>query len=629
MSVPLSVIILTYNEEQNIRNCLESVKDLSDQIFIVDSYSTDKTLEIAREYTNNIYQNPFIDQARQFNWALDNLPIKTEWIMRLDADERLTPELHNEIVRKIPDMPEVVTGLYMKRQVYFMGRWMKHGGYYPIWLLRIFRKGKAICEQKNMDEHIVVLEGKTENLANDIIDENHKGLSFWVDKHNKFASREMMEIMKSGKEEKGQTIKPNLLGHAVQRKRWLKKNLYLKLPLLLRSFFYYIYRYFFKLGFLDGKEGLIFHFLQGFWYRFLVDAKIYEMKKSEASIESLLIPSKSHFVQIKKPVVILETLESNSNLNALKKQFSNAFTRLSIADDFNKANSVFIKPNLGYPVYKKGVTTRKEFIEGLIAALREINNKTMIYIGEGEGGYNSFSMNEAFKNMGFYDLEKKYPNVRIINLSKTPSQDVAINTPKGTCNLDLPKIFFEEIDFSISCPVPKVHCMTGVSLSYKNQWGCLPDAMRLKDHYILDHIVSKISHILKFKYAFLDGKYGLNINGPMVGDPVEVNWFAASNSLGAFDTVVSEMMGFDWREIKHLMVTSDYGFIPKREDISIIGDIGSLKKQFVLKRDFWNYPALAAFNSKKITHLVYFSRLAKLLHDIMYTFRKRPIEDKD
>lgn len=627
MSLPVSIIILTYNEEQNIRNCLESVKVLSDQIFIVDSYSTDKTLEIAREYTDNIYQHPFEDQARQFNWALDNLPLKTEWIMRLDADERLTSELCNEIVKKLSDMPEVITGLYMKRRVYFMGRWMKHGGYYPTWLLRMFRRNKATCEQKNMDEHIVILDGKTDKFTNDIIDENNKGLSFWIEKHNKFAEREMMEIVCSREVIEGQTIIPKLMGDPVQRKRWFKKNLYLKLPLLLRSFFYYIYRYFIKFGFLDGKEGLIFHFLQGFWYRFLVDAKIYEMRKVKNQKSALSISSEPYSISIMKPVIILEKLESGTDLNALKKQFSNAFTKLSIADDFNKAKAVFIKPNLGYPVYKKGVTTQKEFIEGLVSALREINSKTTIYIGEGEGGYNSFSMNEAFRNMGFFDLEKEYPQVRIINLSKMPSLDVDIHTPKGTSKIDLPKIFFDEIDFSISCPVPKVHCMTGVSLSHKNQWGCLPDQMRLKDHHVLSDIVSKISNILKFRYAFLDGKYGLNINGPMIGDPVEVNWFVASNSLGAFDSVVSEMMGFDWEKIKHLKMAGEYGFIPKREDLNIIGDIESLKRKFVLKRDFWNYPALAAFHSKSLTHIVYFSRVAKLIHDIMYTFRKRPIEE--
>jgi len=327
-----------------------------------------------------------------------------------------------------------------------------------------------------------------------------------------------------------------------------------------------------------------------------------------------------------KPVVVLERLKTGIDLNSMKNQFTRSFEHLFFHDNFNKANAVLIKPNLTYPVYKKGVTTRIEFIESLVAALRGINSKTTIYIGEGDGGYNSFSITDAFKNKGFFDLERKYPRVKIINLSKMPSQEVKIDTAKGICAINLPQIFFDEIDFSISCPVPKVHCMTVISLSYKNQWGCIPDTMRLKDHYILNHIVSKISDILKFRYAFLDGKYGLNGNGPMVGEPVELNWFAASNSLGAFDAVVSEMMGFDWGKIKHLKMAGEYGFIPKKEDIYMVGDIDSLKRKFILKRDYWNYPALVAFNSKSLTNLVYFSKLAKPIHDVMYFFRKRAIE---
>ena len=234
-------------------------------------------------------------------------------------------------------------------------------------------------------------------------------------------------------------------------------------------------------------------------------------------------------------------------------------------------------------------------------------------------------MSDAFRDMGFLEIEKEFPQVKIINLSKIPSKEIEIDTPRGPYKIALPEIFFNEIDFSISCPLPKVHCMTKITLSYKNQWGCLPDVMRLKNHYMFDYIISKVSDILKFRYAFLDGKYGLTNNGPMVGDPIEVNWFAASNSLGAFDMIVSEMMGFDWRKVGHLKMAAKYGFIPNREDTQVIGDIESLKRKFVLKRNIWNYPALTAFHSPKLTHLFYFSIWAKLLHDVMYTFRKRPI----
>ena len=223
-------------------------------------------------------------------------------------------------------------------------------------------------------------------------------------------------------------------------------------------------------------------------------------------------------------------------------------------------------------------------------------------------------------------LHKTYPNVEIINLSKVETRIVEMKANGKPYPLRLPEIFFNEIDFSITCPLPKVHCMTGITLSFKNQWGCLPDTMRLKNHYVFDEIISQVSDILKFRYAFLDGKYGLDNNGPMMGVPVEVNWFVASNSLGAFDRVVSGMMGFDWQRIGHLKMAEKYGFMPTADEIQIIGDPDVLEKEIYIKRNFWNYPALAAFHSKNLTHLFYFSMWAKLLHDVMYTFRKRPID---
>jgi len=324
-----------------------------------------------------------------------------------------------------------------------------------------------------------------------------------------------------------------------------------------------------------------------------------------------------------KPIIFAEKLQNDDHLN---NQFQRAFKELSLVDEFNKAKAVFIKPNLTYPKYKEGVTTRIEFIERLVANLQKINKTIKIYIVDGEGGYNSFSMTEAMKTMGFYNLEKRYQNVKIINLSKIPSKKIELEINNKPYPIEVPEIFLKEIDFSITCPVPKVHCMTKVSLSFKNQWGCLPDTMRLKNHYVFEKIIGQICKILKFKYVFLDGKYGLNTNGPIIGNPIEVNWFIASNSLGAFDSIVSEMMGFNWKNIRHLKGASNLGLIPDKKDIKIIGDIESLKKDFSLKRDFWNYPALLAFHSKQLTHFFYFSRYAKILHDFMYLFRKRPIE---
>ena len=324
-----------------------------------------------------------------------------------------------------------------------------------------------------------------------------------------------------------------------------------------------------------------------------------------------------------KASVFVEKLAPDENSQA--RQFSRSFASLSLVDDFIKAKAVFIKPNLTYPRYREGVTTRKQFIESLVSSLREINSSTKIYIGEGEGGYNSFSMSDAMTSMGFFEIMDKYPNVMVLNLTRLPTRRVEIQVKGKPFILNLPTLFFEEIDFSITCPLPKVHCMTKVTLSFKNQWGCLPDAMRLKNHYVFDEIIGQVCEKLKFRYAFLDGKYGLDRNGPMMGETVELNWFVASNSLGAFDLTVSEMMGFNWRKIPHLKSAGEYGLVPKKEDIQVTGDPQLLKRKFILKRTFWNYPAMAAFHSKKLTHLFYFSKWAKPFHDLMYTFREKPI----
>lgn len=280
ISLPITVIILTHNEEKNIEYCLKSVIDWVNSVFILDSYSTDRTIEIAMKYTNKIYQHEFITHAKQLNWALENLPLETKWVMRLDADERPTIELINELMEKLPNLSEEISGLYLKRRLYFMGKWIKHGGYYPTWLLRIWRRGKCYCEEKFMDEHMRVLEGRVLFMKNDIIDENRKNLHWWIAKHNEYATRETIDILNLKYSFSIENrIDSNLFGTPEQRKRWLKEKLFANSPIFLRSFIYFIYRYFIRFGFIDGKEGLIWHFLQGFWYRFLIDSKIYEIKK--------------------------------------------------------------------------------------------------------------------------------------------------------------------------------------------------------------------------------------------------------------------------------------------------------------------------------------------------------------
>lgn len=276
---PVSVILLTYNEELHIKRCLKSC-EFAAEVILVDSYSADRTLEIAKRFNAKIYQHPWETYAKQFNWALETLPLSQPWIMRLDADEIVTPELCDELRRVLAGLPTDVTGLYIKRKVYFMGRWIRHGGYYPTWFLRIWRKGKAKIEERWMDEHVVLFEGRVLKLKNDIEEKNQKSLSWWTDKHKGYALREAKDLLNISTGNQGEgNIRPALLGSQEAQKRWVKEKLYIRMPPFLRAFAYFFYRYFLRLGFLDGKEGLIFHFLQGCWYRFLVDAKIYEARR--------------------------------------------------------------------------------------------------------------------------------------------------------------------------------------------------------------------------------------------------------------------------------------------------------------------------------------------------------------
>lgn len=289
--VDLSVVILTKNEENNLRKCIESFKGIVKRFVIVDSYSTDTTKklceELSKTFNLSFYENKFIDQATQFNWALKNSQIKTNWTMRIDADEELTPELAEEIENKLPLISGNIKGVILKRRVYFMGRWIKHGGKYPELLLRIFRTGFAKCEQKNMDEHIILNEGNAVTFKNDFIDNNNKDLEWWTHKHNWYSNREVLDyqqmVLKKKSDESVNEI--NNKGQAAT-KRFIKNKGYYNLPLFFRARSYFIYRYYIRLGFLDGVEGKIYHFLQAYWYRFLVDAKIFECGKLSRIMES-------------------------------------------------------------------------------------------------------------------------------------------------------------------------------------------------------------------------------------------------------------------------------------------------------------------------------------------------------
>ena len=273
----LSVIILTFNEEKHIARCIKSLATFTNKVFIIDSGSTDKTVEIAKSLGAEVAVNQWVNYATQFNYGIENNPFKTKWLMRMDSDEYVLPELADEINKNLSNTSEDISGMYIKRRVIFFEKWIKHGAFYPMWLLRIWRNGHGICEESWMDEHIKLFQGKTIQMANDLVDHNLNNITWWTQKHNLYTIREVIDILNIKYNFRDfVAVEPKLFGTQEERKRYLKVK-YASVPLFTRPIFYFIYRYFLRLGFIDGKQGLMWHFLQGFWYRFLIDVKIYEI----------------------------------------------------------------------------------------------------------------------------------------------------------------------------------------------------------------------------------------------------------------------------------------------------------------------------------------------------------------
>lgn len=277
----LSVIVLAGNEEIHMKRCLDRITPYAKEVFVIDCFSTDKTVDIARQYENvTVLQNKWVNYATQFNWALDNAHIKTAWTLRLDADEYLCEDLVEELNSKLDKEPEDVTGISFLLRRVWMGRIIRRG-LPPIRQMRLFRTGKARSEVRQMDEHIELLEGHGVDYNGEWADDNLNDISWWTQKHVGYAIREATDLL---------DIEYNLTGASDEdrnrnitsdaRAKRMRKHSYAKKPLFFRAFAYFCYRYFFRLGFLEGQEGFMWHFFQGLWYRMLVDAKVYEVKKA-------------------------------------------------------------------------------------------------------------------------------------------------------------------------------------------------------------------------------------------------------------------------------------------------------------------------------------------------------------
>lgn len=267
---PLTVVILTFNESVNIRQAIDNTISWAKAVFVLDSGSQDDTVEIAKAMGAQVFHRVFDNYAAQRNYAIKELPISTEWMLFLDADEYLTEALKTEISDLLTGTP-AHQGYYLKRRFYFMGKWIRFGGYYPTWLLRLFRKDAAYCERE-INEHIRV-KGTTGKLLNDFADNNHKDFTDWLSKHNKYATFEAEQLALPS-----QNL-GRLTGSQAERKQWIRERIWSTLlPPLIRPFFYFIYRYLIRLGFLDGKIGFIFHFMHALAYQFIIDIKYLEIK---------------------------------------------------------------------------------------------------------------------------------------------------------------------------------------------------------------------------------------------------------------------------------------------------------------------------------------------------------------
>lgn len=276
-SSSLTAIILTRNEEIHLARCMASLKRCAERIVVVDSLSMDNTVEVARNAGGEVFEHPFRNYADQFNWALDNCNISSRWTMRIDADEYVDARLAENLAQRLDGLGEETTGVAVTRYISFLGRVIRHGGVSPQQVLKIWRTGLGRIESRWMDEHTVLAKGEIVAFDGALIDANLKDVSFWVDKHNRYAIREAIDLMNEEFKFFNEQRFVGTSKEALSRRR-NKQAIYNRAPLRYRAILLFLYRYILRLGFLDGSEGLSFNLLQTLWYRYLVDLKVAEAR---------------------------------------------------------------------------------------------------------------------------------------------------------------------------------------------------------------------------------------------------------------------------------------------------------------------------------------------------------------
>lgn len=272
----ICAIILTKNEAVHLERCIVALQRLADDVFVVDSHSTDDTVDIATRLGATVLHNPWTNYSTQFNWAIANISTTCNWLLRIDADEYFDDSSCRQLLLESSSAGADVGGYFVLRHIVFMGKRIRFGAVGTTHQLRLWRRGDGYCENRWMDEHIGLIRGATLISDAHLFDDNLNSLGWWIEKHNGYASREAVDNLNQKYSLLRQESSQALPVSQARQKRWLKEHFYARLPLGARPFMYFCYRYFLAGGFLDGFRGFIFHFMQGLWYRLLVDSKQYE-----------------------------------------------------------------------------------------------------------------------------------------------------------------------------------------------------------------------------------------------------------------------------------------------------------------------------------------------------------------
>ena len=299
-----------------------------------------------------------------------------------------------------------------------------------------------------------------------------------------------------------------------------------------------------------------------------------------------------------------------------------AFDWHNLGSRLKQGDTVFIKPNLTFPVYRKGVMTNPQCVEAIVRVLKDYTDR--IIVGEADsGGYNRFDIDSVFQKTGIRDLTHKY-GIRVVNLSHLPKTTLEFSYKGRELKVPFPVLLLEENDLFITSPVPKIHMNTGVSMSIKNQWGCIPEpSIRLNLHPFLEKVLYEINKRLRPALSIIDGRYGLNRSGPMQGDAVELNWLMVADDLYAADFACCNLMRINPNHIYYLRYVEKEEDPPRMKEISFNQDYRAfIKEKFYLRRHWTDYPGLFAFRSSALAYVAYHSPLSDLLHKILYLFRK-------